>query len=224
MKRPLLYSLYILGGLLVLSALAFKIFQPVQVVPRIRPAPGFALIDQDGERLTSEDLRGKFTLYNFTYTGCEPPCYNLNATMQAIQERIGEAELGDLEITFITISFDTSQDTPEALRAYADGIGANNDSWYFVSGTDPVNMKTIIGAGFEAYYQQQEDGSFTFDPKFVLVDGWGIIRGEYKYQTLLPDTDRILRHIGVMAEEVRNSQGAATLAYEAAHYFLCYTP
>ena len=65
---------------------------------------------------------------------------------------------------------------------------------------------------------------FTFDPKFVLVDGWGIIRGEYRYQTITPDTDRILRHIKVLADEVHNSEGAATLAYEAAHYFLCYTP
>ena len=41
---------------------------------------------------------------------------------------------------------------------------------------------------------------------------------------MTPDADRILRHISVMAEEVINSQGTASLAYEAAHYFLCYTP
>ena len=96
--------------------------------------------------------------------------------------------------------------------------------WIFATTTDPIKLKAIIGGSFEAYYNQNEDGSFTFDPKFVLVDGWGMIRGEYRYQTMSPDADRILRHIGVMAEEVINSQGAASLAYEAAHYFLCYTP
>lgn len=49
------------------------------------------------------------------------------------------------------------------------------------------------------------------------MDGWGIIRGEYRYQTMTPDADRILRHIGVLAKEVDNSQGAASLAYEAVH-------
>ena len=95
--------------------------------------------------------------------------------------------------------------------------------WKFATTADVELLKHIIGGGFEAYYQQKEDGSYSFDPKFVLVDGWGIIRGEYRYQTLTPDTDRILRHMRVLAEEVRNSQGSATLAYEAAHYFLCYT-
>jgi hypothetical protein len=41
---------------------------------------------------------------------------------------------------------------------------------------------------------------------------------------MTPDADRILRHISVLANEVINSEGASTLAYEAAHYFLCYTP
>jgi len=62
MKRYFLYGLYALGAILVLGAISFKVFQPVQVVPRIRLAPGFSLIDQNGERLSNEDLRGHFVL------------------------------------------------------------------------------------------------------------------------------------------------------------------
>ena len=102
-------------------------------------------------------------------------------------------------------------------------MNADPAVWKFATTPDETLLKHIIGGGFEAYYQPREDGGYTFDPKFVLVDGWGIIRGEYRYQTLTPDTDRILRHMRVMAEEVRNSQGSASLAYEAAHFFLCYT-
>ena len=224
MKRYLLYGTYSLLGLLVVGAIAFKVFQPVQVVPRIRIAPGFSLITQNGERLTNEDLRGKFVLYNFIYSNCPEPCSNLNLTMQEIQDRIQEADLGEIPVQFVTISFDTRNDTPEVLASYAKAHNADSTLWNFVTHNDPVLLKTIIGGGFEAYYHQKDDGSFAFDPKFVLVDGWGIIRGEYRYQTMTPDADRILRHMNVMAEEVRNSQGAATLAYEAAHYFLCYVP
>ncbi len=224
MKRYLLFGLYGLIGLLVVSALAFKIFQPVQVVPRIRLAPGFSLITQEGERLTNEDLRGQFVVYNFIYTGCPEPCNNLNSTMREIQIRLDEVDLADIPVKFVTISFDPENDSHEVLADYAEAQGADSEVWIFATTNDPVKLKAIIGGGFEAYYDQKEDGTFTFDPKFVLVDGWGIIRGEYRYQTMTPDADRILRHIGVMAEEVINSQGAATLAYEAAHYFLCYTP
>ena len=49
-----------------------------------------------------------------------------------------------------------------------------------------------------------------------------MIRGEYRYQTNASDADKIVRHLDVLGEEVRNSHGAASLAYEAAHFFLCY--
>ncbi len=224
MKKALLYSVYGLIGLLVIAALAFKIFQPVQVVPRIRLAPGFSLIDQDGQRLTNEDLRGQFVLYNFIYTRCPEPCGNLNRTMTEIQDRLAEANLGDIQMKFVTISFDPEYDSSEILKGYADSLGANSSQWMFATTSNGTLLKAIIGGGFEAYYNQNDDGSFAFDPKFVLVDGWGIIRGEYRYQTQVPDTERILRHIGVLSEEVQNSQGSTSLAYEAAHYFLCYTP
>ncbi len=224
MKKYLIRGSVVLLILLVGSALAFKIFQPIQVVPRIRLAPGFSLTDQDGQRLTNEDLRGKFVLYNFTYTRCPPPCHQLDETMMEIQERLGEANLGDIPMRFVTISFDPEHDTPEVLKAYARSVGADEARWRFATTGDTSLLKTIIGGGFETYYEKKEDGSYAFDPRFVLVDGWGIIRGEYRYQTMVPDTDRILRHIGVLAEEVQNSTGTASLAYEAAHFFLCYTP
>lgn len=223
MKRTFLFGLYGLIALLVMGALAFKVFQPVQVVPRIRLAPGFSLVDQDGQRLTNEDLRGRFVLYNFSYSRCPEPCANLDDTMIEIQSRLDEAELGDIPITFVTISFDPQYDSAPVLKAYAESVDADTAVWKFATTSNETLLKHIIGGGFEAYYQPKEDDGYTFDPKFVLVDGWGIIRGEYRYQTLTPDTDRILRHIRVLAEEVRNSQGSATLAYEAAHFFLCYT-
>ena len=51
-----------------LGVMAFTIFEPIQVLPRIRLAPGFAMTDQAGDRLTSEDLRGEIVLYSFAYT------------------------------------------------------------------------------------------------------------------------------------------------------------
>lgn len=207
-----------------LSALAFKVFQPVQVVPRIRLAPSFALLDQNGARLTSEDLRGKFVLYNFTYTRCPAPCYEMNATINEIRAGLQEVLPPEIPLVFVTISFNPAYDTPEVLHAYAQSVGADGVSWVVATAEHPALLKTIIGAGFEVYYEDQTDGSFRFDPRFVLVDGWGIIRGEYRYETLVSNSERILRHIAVLADEVQNSVGANKLAYEAAHLFMCYTP
>lgn len=222
--KILLRGFYILAAVLVLAAFAFKILQPIQVVPRIRLAPGFALTDQAGEMLTNEDLRGQFVLYTFFYTRCPEPCNHINEIMQEIQDRLGEIDLGDTPITFVSISIDPAYDTPERLAAYAAAHNADLERWSFATTTNEILLKTIIGSGFEVYYERQTDGSFQFDTAFVLVDGWGIIRSQYKYQTMLPEADRILRHIETIAIENRNSQGIASLAYEAAHLFLCYTP
>ncbi len=210
-------------SLVVGGILAFAILQPIQVRPRIRLAPGFVLTDQNGQRLTSEDLRGHIVLYNFTYTRCRPPCPQTSQTMREVQDRLDELDVRDVPVTLVTISLDPEHDTPERLRAYAESLGADPARWRFATG-DPTRLKYIIGGGFEVYYAPNTDGSFTLAPVFVLVDGWGIIRSEYRYHTLMPDVERMLRHIRVVAEEARNSKGTARFAYEAAHLFLCYAP
>lgn len=224
MNKYLLNGIYSILAVIILSAFAFKVFQPIQVLPRMQLSPAFALTDQNNERLTSEDLRGQFVLYNFTYTHCPSPCYNMNDTILEVQSRLDEVELGGIDVSFVTISIDPEHDTPEILNSYAKAIGADTESWKFATTTNKALLKTIIGSGFETYYEDKGNGDFALDPAFILVDGWGIVRAEYRYSTEVTHADRILRHLGVIAEEVRNSTGSGKLAYEAAHLFLCYAP
>jgi len=215
-----LHLLYISLMLILALLMAFAIFQPIQVLPRVSLSPGFAFTDQDGNRLTNEDLRGKFVFYNFTYTGCqEPSCPDSGPAMRAIQQKVADIDTGDIPVEFVTISFDPEHDTPERLKAYAEGLGADTSTWHFVTG-DPTRLKNVIGGGFSTYYNQKDDGTFTFDPTFVIVDGWGIIRTKYK--TAHPDLDIVERDIGLLMQELNNSEGASRIAYEAAHLFLCY--
>ena len=224
MNKYLLNGIYAIFAVIIISAFAFKVFQPIQVLPRMQLAPAFNLTDQNNESLTSEELRGKFVLYTFTYTNCPAPCYNLSTTIQEVQSRLSEVELGDIEVAFVTVSFDPDRDTAEVLKAYSTSINADTEQWDFATTTNKALLKTIVGSGFETYYEDKGNGDCAFTLSFVLVDGWGIVRAEYRYQTAVPDTDRILRHLGVLAEEVRNSTGSNKLAYEAAHLFLCYAP
>lgn len=87
MNKYLLNGIYAIFAVIIISAFAFKVFQPIQVLPRMQLAPAFNLTDQNNESLTSEELRGKFVLYTFTYTNCPAPCYNLSTTIQEVQSR-----------------------------------------------------------------------------------------------------------------------------------------
>ncbi len=223
MNKYIFNGIYAFFGVLILAAVSFKTFQPIQVLPRMQIAPAFNLVNQNNKHITSEDLRGKFVLYTFSYTNCPAPCYNINDTMMEVQSRLNEVDLGGIETAFVTISFDPQRDTPAVLNEYAASLRADTTRWTFATHEDPGLLKTIIGGGFEAYYQNKGNGEFEFTPTYVLVDGWGIIRARYRYATEVSTPDRILRHLGVLAEEVHNSTGSAKLAYEAAHLFLCYT-
>ncbi|MDH3540066.1 MAG: SCO family protein [Acidimicrobiia bacterium] len=220
-RRPWFLAAATIDVLLVLGAMWFKIFEPIQVLPRIRLAPGFSLTDQSSAWVTSEDLRGSVVLYTFTYARCPDPCPAPESTMAEIRDRIDQVDLGGTDVRFVTISFDPTNDTPEVLDARARAMGADGDEWFYATGTTEL-MKPIIGSGFKTYFEPQTDGSFAFDPALILVDGAGVVRGEYRHHTRAPDTERILNHIDILGEEVRNSRGAAGLAYEAAHFFLCY--
>lgn len=216
--RPV-WLFYALLALFLIAVLAFVIFRPILVLPRITLAPGYALTDQDGNRLTNEDMRGKIVLYNITHTACEPPCRQSSQTMQEVQARLDEIDSGDVPIEFVTISLDPENDSQQVLQSYAESLEANLDQWHFVTG--PLDrLKWIVGGGFGVYFDHKEDGRLVYDPALRLVDGLGILRAEY----IAGDTgaDRILSDLTLILDELENSEGANKVAYEAAHLFMCY--
>lgn len=71
----------------------------------MRIAPAYNFVDQSGHPLTSETLRGQFVLYSLTYTNCPAPCFNSSKTIEEIQARLSEMDLGGIPVSFVTISF-----------------------------------------------------------------------------------------------------------------------
>ena len=214
-------SLFAVIAIISLSILAFVTFRPVLVLPRITLAPGFVFTDQDGNRLTNEDMRGTITLYNITHSTCKTPCPETSLIMKEVQDRLSEIDTGGLPVELVTISVDPENDTPQELRAFAESLGADLGRWHFVTGSID-QLHWVVGSGFKLYLDHLEDGRIVFDPGFMLVDGLGILRAEYPVTDL--QTDIILRDINLIAEEARNGGGPNKFVYEAAHVFVCYPP
>ncbi len=216
--------LKVLAGILVTliaAAIAFAVFEPIQVLPRLRLAPGYALIDQAGDSFTSETVRGSVTLYSFTSLQCDAECGDADETMQAVGDAVSSSiDLGDTDFQLVTIVLD---DDPTAgdLLAVAGRYGAEDLNWAVVGG-DTASIRNTVGAGFGRFFETNADASIRFDPGYILVDGAGVIRGDYRYQTLADDADKIVRHIDILASELKYADGSAAVAYEAAHLFLCY--
>jgi protein SCO1/2 len=213
--------LIVVGAVLVAAVMAFAIFEPIQVLPRVRLAPAFAMTDQTGGLWTSDGARGSVSLYAFAYGDCGAVCEPAHATMGEIARRAeDDVDLGTVDLNLVTVSFDPARDAGR-LAELAASTGADGNRWRWAV-LEKDDVDTVLGAGFRVFAEERDDGSFAFDPAFVLVDGWGVIRGEYRYSTLADDADKLIRHIGILGDELRNSHGATSIAYEAAHVFLCY--
>lgn len=206
-------------GVLVVGLILFVTIQPIKVLPRMTLAPGVSLVDSQGQALTSGDLLGSVVLYNFTYTGCAAPCVETGAMTAALQEALRGFDRQGIPVQLLTVSFDPVRDTRVELQRWADEHGADSALWRVATGEADA-LKMMIGRGFSTWYAQDAEGSFQFDPTFVLVDGEGFLRARYDAATMTPEV--FLRDVALIVNEARNSSGASKLVYEAAHLFLCY--
>lgn len=103
-------------------------------VDEAQPAPDFALVDQDGEPLALEDLRGKTLLLDFIYTHCPGPCPILTGTHVAVQRLLPDSL--QERVRFVSISLDPARDTPAAMRDYAEARGVDLEHWSFLTGDE----------------------------------------------------------------------------------------
>lgn len=206
------------GVVLILAVLWFTTARPVLVLPRLRLAPGYALTAADGAPVTSEDQRGRLTLYSFAYSGCAERCKGMYTTLMELDAALAERGVLNPPLRFITISIDP-QDTPQRLAQFALPFQPRAVEWLWLTGPEST-LRMVIGAGFEVLAQPDEAGGFVLAPRFVLVDGAGIIRGEYDAAVTSPD--QIAGYLDILYAEIEKSTGASKLAYEAAHFFACY--
>jgi metal-sulfur cluster biosynthetic enzyme len=75
-----------------------------QRLPKIAPAPAFALTSQDGTQVSLADLRGKVVAVTFIYTSCIDTCPVLTALMAHVQDKLGQ-DFGE-KVAFISITVD----------------------------------------------------------------------------------------------------------------------
>ncbi len=206
--------LYALLGILTAGIVAFAVFQPIKVLPRSTLAPGFALTDASGAPVNNETLRGRLVVYHFASSKCGDACDAGNVVMRALQQQLAaRKELPP--VSLVTFNLESPRNAADQTEL-ADQLGAQPTSWRVLSG-DARAVKRVVGGGFRVFYN---DTGAQLEPALMLVDGWGILRAEYREP--VPDLARIERDLGLLSEEARNSHGAARLAYEAAHLFLCY--
>lgn len=103
------------------------------------PAPDFTLTDQDGQKVSLRDLRGKVAVINFIYTSCATGCPLTTAKLRDIHEAFKGKNL-----QLVSVSFDPDHDTPEVLKEYAKRFKVDLHRWSFLTGTRDEIEKVLF--------------------------------------------------------------------------------
>ena len=146
-----------------------------QRLPSIGPAPGFKLTSQDGAAVALRDFRGRVVAVAFIYTSCPDVCPLLTEKMAQVQEELGP-DFGP-RVAFVSITVDPENDTPAALKAYAESHGADLAGWSFLTGAPP--MISEVAQRYGVAVSHSADGQVEHTLLTTLVDKHGTMRVQY---------------------------------------------
>ncbi len=128
----------------------------------IRRAPGFSLMDSNGQLHDLADYRGRVVILEFMQTTC-PHCAAFAPILQQIQQKYGD------RIAILAVT--DPPDNPNTMAAYVAG--------------HKVTYPVVLDCGQAAYsYVRSRTLSF---PHVYLIDGAGMIVGDYEYGPLTSD-------------------------------------
>ena len=108
------------------------------------------LLDTTARRVALSEFRGKPLLINFVYTSCSSVCPTIVQTLDAA---VGAAQqaIGTDSFAVVTIGFDTRNDTPERMWAFARAQGIDRPGWQFLSGDARTVQALADQVGFVVY-------------------------------------------------------------------------
>lgn len=144
----------------------------------------FALVNQEGDSVNWEKLRGKIVVADFFFTHCPTICPPMTRNMKWVQQSITNAQrVGDKTpdfLHFLSFSIDPERDSVERLKQWADRFQINPEQWWLLSGDrktiydmaiTEMKLGTIDGHGI--------DTDFVHSDYFVLIDTNRHVRGYY---------------------------------------------
>ncbi len=107
----------------------------------------YRFVETKGAKLDFAELRGKPLVVSLIYTSCTHVCPMIT---QRLRQAVEEAQrmMGADRFTVITLGFDTRNDSPMRMAAYARAQGIDLPNWKFLSGDEASVSALARDLGF----------------------------------------------------------------------------
>ncbi len=144
----------------------------------------FKLVNQAGDTVTWNDLKGKIVVADFFFTRCPTICPGMTMNMRRLQQSIHNGQrVGDKmnqKIHFLSFSIDPERDSVPRLKYWADRFQVDPQQWWLLTGEkkaiydlalNDIKLGLVDGNGI--------DTGFIHSDRFVLIDSNRHVRGFY---------------------------------------------
>jgi protein SCO1/2 len=156
--RLLLIASAFLTGLMLCFAVVLLVVGPRgRIVAPSAVGGAFELVDQDGRRVTDQDLKGRPSLVFFGFTHCPEICPTTLFEVSEVLEKLGP-DADKVNALFITV--DPERDSPAALKAYMTSF---NPGLKALGGDEAAIAK--VAKAYRVYYRKVtlDQGGYTMD-------------------------------------------------------------
>lgn len=148
-------------------------------LPVLAAVPEFSFTERSGQPFGLAQLRGHAWIADFIFTNCAGTCPIMTTHMNELQGALQTGKFAGVKLVSFTV--DPERDTPEVLRRFADGYGAEQGRWFFVTGPGG-EMQKLAREGFQlaaAASGGNPEEDIIHSNRFVLIDAQGRIRKYY---------------------------------------------
>ncbi len=172
----------------------------------------YAFLDRSGRTVRMSDYLGKPLVISMIYTHCPTICATTTRSLTAL--KLSQDALGADSFGVLTIGFDTENDTPEAMGAFAKRMDVNLPNWNFVSADPETIRKLSKDLGFT--YMPSPEGGFNHITQTTFVDGKGkvylhIYGDEFENKTLLTPLKDLIYNIKTAKPGIEGLSGKVKL-------------
>lgn len=184
-KTGIILLVFFIGLAAVFMTYYYKETRQTNPTLKVYGEPGhkvgtFFFTNQEGQPVTQQDVKGKVYVVEYFFTTCKGICPKMNENMT----KVYQAFRGNDNVKILSHTVDPYKDTVGAMKQYSLRFDADPKQWYFLTGDkkelyDMARYSYLVTAADDtAVTDIQSD--FIHTDRFVLVDGDGLIRGQYK--------------------------------------------
>ncbi len=147
-------------------------------LPVLSDVQPFSFVNQDGKKITENDIAGKVYVAEYFFTTCKGICPKMNRNLLQVYKDFKD----EPDFRILSHTVDPGTDSVSRMKHYADSLGADSKNWWFLTG----RKDSLYKAARVSYLLDDPknnnispDEQFIHTQFFAIVDKNGQVRKIY---------------------------------------------